>query len=98
MGTDNGSLMESNEPVCGVGEAGGMADKPVMVGPPGRVEDSNSCGSTDKEGEPGVEFVLFLVVVGDEGGDGLGSGVMILGAGRSELVDWRSIAAEGIST
>jgi len=79
--------MDNNEPVCvfcGLGEVGGVADKPVMVGPPGRVEDSRSCGSTDKEGEPGVEFVLFLVVVGDGGGDGFGSGVTILGAGRNE--------------
>ena len=35
-----GSLMVSNEPVCaldGVGEVGRVADKPVTVGPPGRV-------------------------------------------------------------
>ena len=104
MGTDKGSLLDSNEPVlCGLRDVGGgAADKPVMVGPPGRAEDNRSCGRTDKEGEPGVEFDLFLVVVGDEGGDGLGSGVTIFGAGRSErwrgVVDWRRVAPGGTST
>lgn len=80
-----------------LGEVGGV----ITLPPPGRADDINSWGSTDSDGELGTEFVL-LRVVGDGGGDGVGSGVVILGAGRSErcsgVVDCRSVAAGGMPT
>lgn len=113
IGTDNGSFVDIicigstesfflgiDEPVyvlCPLGEVGGV----ITLVPPGRADDINSWGSTDSDGELGVEFVL-LRVVGDGGGDGFGSGVVILGAGRRERcsgdVDCRSVAAGGMPT
>ena len=111
IGTDNGSFVDiiwigsAESFFLGFGEPGNVLGPLGEVGgvttlvPLGRADDINSWGSTDSDGELGVEFVL-LRVVGDGGGDGFGNGVVVLGAGRSErgVVDCKSVAAGGIST
>ena len=100
MGSAESFFRGFDEPgyVLGIlGEVGGV----ITLVPPGRADDNKSWGSTDSDGEAGIEFVL-LRVTGDGGGDGFGSGVVILGAGRSGrcsgVVDCSSVAAGGMST